>query len=120
MGFKYRARLRQGLADQGGHAVLHDTRFLAGNVCEGFAEELRVVGVVIVRGGGADDAVRALDVLRVVTDVYLDAFFDQLVGRDGRVHVRAGDGHAHAAQHEAERTHRYAADADQVNIVWSR
>lgn len=45
------------------------------------------------------------------------ALGDQLVGGDGGVHVRAGDRDAHAAQHQPERPHGDAADADQVNVL---
>lgn len=58
------------------------------------------LGIVVVGGGRADDAVRALDILGAVADVHFDALGDQLVGGDGGVHVRAGDRDAHAAQHQ--------------------
>ena len=45
------------------------------------------LGIVVPRRGGADDAVRALDVFRPVADEDADAFRDQLVGGDGGVHI---------------------------------
>jgi len=72
------------------------------------------LGVVVVDGGGADDAVGAADVLGAVADKDGDTVIDELARRNGGVHVGAGDLHAHAAQHEAERTHGDAADADEV------
>ena len=75
------------------------------------------LGSVGVGGGRADDAVRALNILGAVADVHFDALGDQLVGGDGGVHVRAGDRDAHAAQHQPERPHGDASDADQVNVL---
>ena len=70
--------------------------------------------IVIVGGGRADDAVGALDILLTVADVDGDPAALELLCRDGGVHVRAGDLHAHAPQHKAERPHRHAADPDQM------
>ena len=75
------------------------------------------LGIVVVGGGRADDAVRALNILGAVADVHFDALGDQLVGGDGGVHVRTGDRDAHAAQHQSERPHGDASDADQVNVL---
>ena len=70
--------------------------------------------VVVVGGGRADDAVRALNILLAVADVDGDPAALKLFRRDGGVHIRAGDLHAHAPQHKAERPHRHAADPDQM------
>ena len=75
------------------------------------------LGVVVVGGGGADDAVSAFDVLRLMTDADGDALVDQLLGGGGSGHVRAGDGDAHALQDEAQRTHGDTADADQMDTA---
>ena len=71
-------------------------------------------GIVIVGGGCADDAVRALNVARAVADMHLNALFYQLIGRDRRVHIRAGNGHAHAPKHQTQRTHGDTADTNQM------
>ena len=70
--------------------------------------------VVVVGGGRADDAVRALNILLAVADVDGDPAALKLFRRDGGIHIRAGDLHAHAPQHKAERPHRHAADSDQM------
>ena len=75
------------------------------------------LGVVVVRGSRADEAVGALDILGAVADRDLDALGDQLVRGDGGVHVRAGDLHPHAPQHQPQRAHRHAADADQMAVL---
>ena len=72
------------------------------------------LGVVIVRGSRADEAVGPLDILGPVTNGDLNALGDQLVRRNGRVHVGAGDLHPHAPQDKPQRPHRHAADAHQM------
>ena len=72
------------------------------------------LGVVVMRGSRADEAVGALDILGPVADGDLNALGNQLVRRNGGVHVGAGDLHPHAPQNKAQRPHRHAADADQM------
>ena len=71
--------------------------------------------VIVVDGGGANDAVYSLHVLGVVANIDLNATRDQFIGGHGGIHVRAGNLHAHAAQNQTQRPHRYAADADQMD-----
>ena len=65
-------------------------------------------------GGGADHAVSPQNILRPVTDADMDAIGDQLIGGDGRIHIRPGNMDAHALKHQPQRTHGYAADADHM------
>ena len=83
----------------------------AGGACSGD------LGVVVVGGGGADDAVSAFDVLGLMTDADGDALVDQLLGGSGSGHVRTGDIDAHALQDQAQRTHGNAANADQMDAA---
>ena len=92
-----------------GHGALKD-----GDASGAGSGDLRVV---VVRGSRADEAVGALDILGAVADRDLDALGDQLVRGDGGVHVRAGDLHPHAPQHQPQRAHRHAADADQMAVL---
>ena len=54
------------------------------------------------------------DILGPVTNGDLNSLGDQLVRRNGRVHVGAGDLHPHAPQDKPQRPHRHAADSDQM------
>ena len=115
-----RRRLAVGTGDANGVLVrLHDVAPGLGALKDGDASgagggDLRVV---VVRGSRADEAVGALDILGAVADRDLDALGDQLVRGDGGVHVRAGDLHPHAPQHQPQRAHRHAADADQMAVL---
>ena len=83
-----------------------------GDACRTCCGDLRIV---IVGCGGADDALGALDILTAVTDLDRDALADQLVGRDRGIHIRTGDLHAHALQHQAQGTHGDTANTDQMH-----
>ena len=73
-------------------------------------------GVIIVGSGSADDAVRTLNIFCPVPDRNGNALCHQFVGRNRGVHIRTGNLHAHAAQHQPQRAHGNAADADQVRV----
>ena len=64
----------------------------------------------------ADDAVRTLNIFCPVPDRNGNALCHQFVGRNRGVHIRTGNLHAHAAQHQPQRAHGNAADADQVRV----
>ena len=74
-------------------------------------------GIVIVGGGGADNAVRPLNILGPVADGNMDALGDQLVRGNGGIHIRTGHQQTHTLQHQAQRTHGNAADADQMHML---
>ena len=115
-----RRRLAVGTGDADGVLVrLHDVAPGLGTLKDGNASGAGSgdLGVVVVRGSRADEAVGALDILGAVADRDLDALGDQLVRGDGGVHVRAGDLHPHAPQHQPQRAHRHAADADQMAVL---
>ena len=71
-------------------------------------------------GGSADDAVRALNILRPVSDGDGNALFDQLIRGHGCVHIRTSDLHAHALQHQTQRPHGYAADPHKMHMMAGR
>lgn len=74
----------------------------------------RDLRIVIVGRRRADHAVCAGDVVGAVSDVDGDAVCGQLLRSHGGVHVRAGDLHPHAAQHQTQRAHGNAADPHQM------
>lgn len=78
------------------------------------ARAAAISGLSLCCGSRADEAVGPLDILGPVTNGDLNALGDQLVRRNGRVHVGAGDLHPHAPQDKAQRPHRHAADAHQM------
>ena len=82
------------------------------------AVRLNDLRVFVVHGGGADDkfGVRR-DVLRAMPDEHGNAERAQMRHVRPLVHVRTGDRDAHAAQHQSERPHGDASDADQVNVL---
>ena len=88
-----------------------------GDACGTGGSDLRVV---IVGGGSADDAVRALNILRPVSDGDGNALFDQLIRGHGCVHIRTSDLHAHALQHQTQRPHGYAADPHKMHMMAGR
>ena len=69
---------------------------------------LSALRVLCADGGGIDDKIRTMDVLGVVTDVYLNALIVQRTGHIGACGVGAGDGqpglfeHAGVAAHPGE------------------
>ena len=71
--------------------------------------------IVVVGGGGTDDALRPLDILGTVTDLHMDAMGDQLIGRNRGIHIRTGNGQPHALKHQPQRPHGNAADTDQMH-----
>ena len=73
--------------------------------------------VFVVDSGGADDAVRSLNVLGTVADGHGNAGLDQMIGGLALVHIRAGDRDAHAVEHHAQGAHGYAADADEMDVL---
>ena len=113
-----RLAVRTGHADGvfvGLHDIAPGLRALKnGNALGAGRGDLRIV---IVRSGRADQAVGVPDVFGPVANGDGNALGDQLVRGDGRVHVRAGDLHAHAPQHKPQRPHRHAADADQMTVL---
>ena len=70
--------------------------------------------VVIVDGGGADDEIGALHVLRPVADGHRDAQGAEVLHRGAVVHIRAGDFDPHFVEHLGQRRHGDAADAHQM------
>ncbi len=73
--------------------------------------------IIVVGGGGADDAVGPLYIPGAVADVHMDAVGDQLIRRHGGAHIGAGNRHSHALQHQAQRPHGYTADTDQMHMA---
>ena len=73
--------------------------------------------IVVVGGGGADQAVRPRDIPGAVADVHMDAVGDQFVCRYRGAHIRTGNGHSHALQHKAQGAHGNAADAHQMHMA---
>ena len=73
--------------------------------------------IIIMGGSGADDAVRALNILRGMSDIHPDSLGNQLLRRDRRAHIGAGDLHAHALEHQANGTHGHTADANQMHMT---
>ena len=74
-------------------------------------------GVFVVNSGSTDDAVRALNILRLVTDGNGNARFLQMVGGFALMHIGAGDLDAHAMEHHTQSTHGYTADADEMHML---
>ena len=73
--------------------------------------------IIIMGGGSADDAVCPLYILGTVTDIHVDAMGDQLIRRHGGTHIRAGNRHSHALQHQSQRPHGYTADTNQMHMA---
>ena len=73
--------------------------------------------VVVVDGGGADDAVRPPDALRQVADDHGDAQGTQMLHRLAVMEVRAGDVHPRAVEYLGQRGHGDAADAHQMGVL---
>ena len=73
--------------------------------------------IVVVGSGGADDAVSTLEIFCLMADDHGNALGDQLVGGSGGGHVGAGNGEAHALEHQAQGAHGNAADADQMDMM---
>ena len=57
------------------------------------------------------------DITGFVTDGDIDTFADQFISRNGSIHVRTRNQHAHALQHQTKGAHRYAADANQMHML---
>ena len=76
--------------------------------------------VVVVGGGGADNAGRAFNILGVVSDGHGNSFVFQLSGSIGFTHIGACYLHAHALEHQSQGAHGNAADADQVHMTAGR
>ena len=70
--------------------------------------------VVVMDGGGADDAVRPPGALGQVADGHLDAQGTQVGDGGALLPVRAGDDHARAVEHLGQGRHGHPADAHQV------
>ena len=73
--------------------------------------------VVVVGGSGADNAGSALNILRMVSDGNGNTLLLQFSGAVGRAHIRAGNLHPHALEHQTQRAHRNAADAHQMHVT---
>ena len=74
-------------------------------------------GVLVVDSGSADNAVCPLNVFGSVADGNGDPRLFQMVSGFALIHVRAGDMDAHAVKHHAQRTHGYAADANEMDML---
>ena len=85
-----------------------------GNALRARGSDLRIV---VVCRSGADDAVRALDILRAMPDVHSDSLCDQFIRGNRGIHVRPGDDHSLVPQNQAKRPHGNAADADQMDVL---
>ena len=72
------------------------------------------LGIVVVGGCCADNAVCSLDVVGFVADVDRDAFLNQFVCGYRRIHVGTGNGQALGSKDQSEWTHGYAANANQM------
>ena len=75
----------------------------------------RNLRIVVMHRRRADNALGPADILRPVADENGDTAFDEIVRHDGRVHIRAGDLETHMPQHQPQRPHGNAADADQMH-----
>ena len=71
--------------------------------------------VVVMSCSSADDTVSAPDIFCPVTNVYMDAFFNQLIRGQGRAHIRAGNLQPHPLEHQSQGAHGNAADANEVH-----
>ena len=69
------------------------------------------------RSCGANYTFSAENILLLMADVYGDALIDQLLGRGGRCHIRAGYNHTHPLQHQTQRAHRNTSDAHQMDTA---
>ena len=76
--------------------------------------------VVIVGSSGTDNAVRALNILSLMTDSNRNSLSDQLIGRSGSAHVRTRDMNAHSLENQSQRTHGHAANANQMHMTARR
>ena len=77
----------------------------------------RDLRIVIVRRGGADDAVGTCNVLGTVTDGHDNALTDQFIRGNRGVHIGTCHQHTHTLEHQSQRTHGNAADAHQVYML---
>ena len=57
------------------------------------------------------------DILCGMADGNPDAAGDQFISGDGRIHIRAGNHHAHTLQHQTQRPHGNAADTHQMHMT---
>ena len=73
------------------------------------------LGVILLDGGGVDDQLSALDILRLMTHVYGNTVAADAVERLALVAVGAREDEALAVQNLCQRTHARAADADEVD-----
>ena len=92
------------LPEQRGALHLGDAQFLGAHA----------FGVVFGDGGGIDDDVRAVHILRALADEHVNARLLQRVGHIGAGGIRTRDAHAELDQHAGQAAHRAAADADHV------
>ena len=76
--------------------------------------------VVIVGSSGTDNAVRALNILSLMTDCNRNSLSDQLIGGSGSAHVRTGDVNAHSLENQSQRTHGHAANANKMHMAARR
>ena len=72
--------------------------------------------VIVVGSSGADHAICTVHIFFSMSDGYLNALSDQLIGRYRSIHIRTGDCHTHTLKHQAKGTHRNAANAHQVDM----
>ena len=75
------------------------------------------LGVVVVGSRRADNALGAFDIPGIVPDGHRDSLLFQFPGAVGGAHVRAGDLHAHALEHQAQGAHGNATDAHQMHMA---
>ena len=73
--------------------------------------------VIIMRGGCADNAVRAADVLRPMTYGHINASGNQFIGGNRGIHIRSCNKQAHPLQDKPQRPHGHAANANQMNVA---
>ena len=75
----------------------------------------RNLGIVIVGGSGADNAVRPLNIFGTMANGHMDSFFNQLLCGKRSAHIRAGNLQPHSLQHQSQWPHRNAANANQMH-----
>lgn len=72
--------------------------------------------IVIMGGSSPHNAVGPSNVLRPVTNIDRDPGVDQVLSRNGCIHIGAGNGDSHPLQDQTKGTHGHAADADKMDV----
>ena len=105
---------KDGKADSHQGTKRTEKRIYDGNLRGGSGQGGGNFRIVIVDGGGADDAARAIHALGQVADGYGNPQGAEMLNRGALVHIGAGDNDAPAMEYFGQRSHGDPADAHQM------